>query len=187
MSDTIFAIVCTVSRECWVQSLTELLTVPRLIDSRFSGHTSKAQKYNSIAAVHLHLFLGFLYCFLDLSSIQPCNHLEVRMLTRLWCLMRMHSAGSPVPWSAPCTASKAVKSIHFLYIQALYFCPFLHKNAGLLSFLLMSFPSVDQRAMWIATRDFIQSSLHCSLNVTFLCRRIAHDMGTWSLGGASGL
>lgn len=83
VSDTLFPIVCAVSQECWVQSLTELLTVPRLIDSKFIGHTAETQKYNPIVAVCLHLFLGFLYCILDLSSIQPCNHLEVLMLTRL--------------------------------------------------------------------------------------------------------
>lgn len=83
VSDTVFPIVCTVSRECWVQSLTELLTIPRLIGSSFIGHTAKTQKYNPIVAVRLHLFLGFLYCILELSSIQPCNHLDVLMLTRL--------------------------------------------------------------------------------------------------------
>lgn len=81
VSDTIFPAVCAVSRECWIQSLTELLTIPRLIGSSFIGHTAKTQKYNPILC--LHLFWGFLYCILELSSIQPCNHLDVLMLTRL--------------------------------------------------------------------------------------------------------
>lgn len=83
VSDTIFPIVCAVSQECWVQSLMELLTIPRLIGSRFIGRTAETQKYNPIVAVHLQLFLGFFYRILDLSSIQPCSHLEVLMLTRL--------------------------------------------------------------------------------------------------------
>lgn len=37
VSDTIFPIVCAVSQERWVQSLMELLTIPRLIDSRLLG------------------------------------------------------------------------------------------------------------------------------------------------------
>lgn len=86
----------------------------------------------------------------------------------------------------PCTASKAVKSIHFLCIQALYFCPFLRKNAGGLSFLLVSFSCVDQRATWISTCDFMQSFLQCSLNDAFLYRGIAHGMGT-EVWGAAGL
>lgn len=86
-----------------------------------------------------------------------------------------------------CIASKVVKSIHFLCMKALYFCPFLHKNAGWLSFLLMSFPGIDQRAMWISACDFIQSFLRCRRKwMTFLCRGIARDMGTWGLRGLLG-